>query len=141
MFSSPLAVALALAILAGQSAPAPEVAGAAAPADAAEYLHLGATPPPHGLPEIRSVSLSTTDLRAGHAVTSSVLTSENVDYVEARINYYNAPMHREGPGRFSLTYRVPWYLPPWLRHAYTLQVIARSVDGVETVRGIGIRVR
>ncbi len=99
------------------------------------YWHVGATPPPSGFPAIKSVSISTTQIRPGRPVTGHVETSENVRYVEARIDYRNVPLHEDGPGRFSLSYTVPWWLPPWLRHGYTLQIIARSVDGVETVRG------
>ena len=86
------------------------------------------------------MSISTTDIRAGRPVSGRVETSPNVNYVEARIDYRNAPMHHDGEGKFSLTYTVPWWLPPWLRHEYTLQIIARSVDGVETVRPIAVRV-
>ncbi len=105
------------------------------------YQHLGATPPPHGLPEIKSYTLETTDIRAGQTIAGSVEASPNVTYVEARIDYREAAMKEAAPGHFVLSYRVPWYLPPWLRHGYTLQIIARSVDGVETSRTIPITVR
>ena len=140
---SPLAVlALAAALLAAgpsepsAAAPASPAVAAAAPV----YTHAGATPPPHGYPEIREVKISATDIRAGQRVTGSVETSDNVSYVEARIDYRNAPMHKDGAGRFSLQYTVPWWLPPWLRRPYTLQIIARSVDGVETMHPIPIRI-
>jgi len=113
----------------------------AQPVAATTYLHVGATPPPHGYPAIKSVSLSTTDVRAGRPVHGSVETSENVHYVEARIDYRNLALHEDAPGKFSATYTVPWWLPPWLRHAYTLQIIARSIDGVETVHSVPISVR
>ena len=134
MFSAFLVVALTLA------APLPgRQHGASVVADAgADYRHLGATPPPHGLPEIRSVWVSTTNIRAGSTVSGRVETSDNVAYVEARIEYRAAAMHRDGNGRFSIDYKVPWWLPPWLRHAYTVQVIARSVDGVELWRPLAI---
>ncbi len=91
---------------------------------------------------IKALSISTTEIHAGRArCTVFVETSRNVHYVEARIDYRNVPLHEDAPGRFSLNYTVPWWLPPWLRHGYTLQVIARSVDGVEAVRGIPITVR
>jgi hypothetical protein len=105
------------------------------------YMHVGATPPPHGYPTIKSVALSTTEIRAGRSVSGSVETSENVNYVEARIEYRNLALHEDAPGRFSASYTVPWWLPPWMRHGYTLQIIARSVDGVETTRTIPISVR
>jgi hypothetical protein len=105
------------------------------------FAHVGPTPPPHGYPAITDVSLSTTQIRAGRSVHGSVMTSDNVRYVEVRIQYRSLALHEDGPGRFSLDYTVPWWLPPWLRHGYDLQVIARSIDGVETARDIAITVR
>jgi hypothetical protein len=135
MFSSLLAVALTIASAQADATAPPE------PPPAAVYRHVGPTPPPHGYPEILGLHLSTTTVKPGRAVSSSVTTSENVGYVEARIDNFNAPFHRDGPGQFSLTYTVPWWLPFWLRHGYSLQLIARSVDGVETIREVGISVR
>ncbi|HYW53846.1 MAG TPA: hypothetical protein VE826_07750 [Dongiaceae bacterium] len=112
-----------------------------APEPGAAYAHVGPTPPPHGYPAIKSFTISTTQIRPGRAVRGDVVTSENVRYVEARVDYREVAMHEDGPGRFSLSYTVPWWLPPWLRRGYTLQIIARSVDGVETSRSIPITVR
>lgn len=139
MFSPLAAVALAVTLLAQTPAAHPVETATAAGTD--ELRHVGATPPPHGYPQIRGVQISTTDLHAGGRVSGSVETSGNVGYVEARIANYNVALHPNGPGRFSLAYTVPWWLPPWLRKAYTLQIIARSVDGVEAVHPIGISVR
>jgi hypothetical protein len=108
---------------------------------AAPYQHLGSTPPPHGLPAIKSYHIASTDIHAGETISGSVETSDNVGYVEARIDYRNAPLRRTSPGHFALSYKVPWFLPPWLRHGYTLQIIARSIDGVETKREIPITIR
>jgi hypothetical protein len=130
MFSQILTLALSLGQIADQPVAVPP----------GTYAHVGPTPPPHGYPAIRSVSISTTEIRAGTPIHGSVETSPNVGYVEARINYKDVPMRHDGPGRFSLTYTVPWWLPPWLRHAYELQIIARSVDGVETSRLIPVHV-
>jgi hypothetical protein len=115
--------------------------GDGAPVAASPYLHVGPTPPPHGYPAINAVAISTTTIRAGRPVHGSVETSDNVNYVEVRIEYRAVAMHQDASGKFSLTYTVPWWLPPWLRHGYTLQIIARSVDGVETLREIPITVR
>jgi hypothetical protein len=115
--------------------------GNGSPVAAGDYLHVGPTPPPHGYPAIRSFAISTTTIRAGRPVHGNVETSDNVHYVEARVDYRAVAMHEDAPGKFSLTYTVPWWLPPWLRHGYTLQIVARSVDGVETVQAIPITVR
>lgn len=123
MFSPPYALALAAALV------------------APSYQHVGPTPPPHGFPEIRTYTISTTQIRAGQTVRGSVETSDNVGYVEARVDYRSTPMEHAGPGHFTLAYTVPWWLPPWLRHGYTLRIVARSVDGVETEVTIPISVR
>jgi hypothetical protein len=102
---------------------------------------VGAPPPPHGPPVITSVVISSRDIRAGQTVSGRVDTSDNVGYVEARIDYRNLPLHRDGPGKFSGSYTVPWWLPFWLRHEWTLQIIARSVDGIETKEQMPIRIR
>jgi hypothetical protein len=128
------ALVLAAALAEASASPTPEVPLGES------YRHVGATPPPGGLPVIKGVTLSTTDVRAGRPVHGSVQTSDNVRYVEARIEYRAVALHEDGPGRFSLTYTIPWWLPPWLRHGYTLQIIARSVDGVEAVRAIPVSV-
>lgn len=136
----PLLAALALAI--GQAAPSSPSSGPDAPPSPPEtYRHVGATPPPHGYPVITALHISTTEVRPGHPIYGKVETSANVHYVEARVQYRNVALHEDAPGRFSLVYTVPWYLPPWLRHGYTLEIVARSVDGVEAWRGIPIEVR
>ncbi len=97
--------------------------------------------PIHGQPRILSIEIpANRDFHAGQTVRGSVLTSTNVGYVEARVQYRNVPLHPDGLGKFSLVYTIPWWLPPWLRHQWTLQIIARSVDGVEVKEYFPIRV-
>ncbi len=97
--------------------------------------------PIHGMPQILSVDIPIDrDFHAGQTVRGSVTTSPNVGYVEARIEYRNTPLHHDGEGKFSLVYTIPWWLPPWLRHQWTVQIIARSVDGVEVKQAFPVRV-
>jgi len=99
-----------------------------------------ASPPPHGLPQIRSYDLSTRVVHSFETVSGHVVTSPNVGYVEARITNYAVAMKQESPGHFSLSYKVPW-IPFWLHRGYTLQIIARSFDGVEVKEIIPIQFR
>jgi len=99
-----------------------------------------ATPPPHGMPAIRSYELSERIVHSFDTVRGHVETSPNVGYVEARITNYAVPLTREGVGRFSLAYKVPW-IPFWLHRTYTLQIVARSVDGFEVKASIPIQLR
>lgn len=135
----PAAALVALLVLAAWAAPV-HAAGDEPAVAATTYTHVGPTPPPRGYPVIKAITMSSADVHAGGAVRGTVETSDNVKYVEARINYRSVPLHEDAPGKFSLTYTVPWWLPPWLRHGYTLQIVARSVDGVEAWRGIPIMV-
>jgi hypothetical protein len=102
----------------------------------------GPSPVPiHGLPKFISIDIpADRDFHAGQTVRGSVVTTPNVGYVEARVDYRNTPMHRDGLGKFSLVYKIPWWLPPWLRHEWTLQIIARSVDGIEVKQDFPIRI-
>jgi hypothetical protein len=97
--------------------------------------------PIHGLPKILAITMPADhNFHAGQTIRGTVETSPNVGYVEARVNYRNQPLHQDGVGKFSLAYTIPWWLPPWLRHDWTLQIIARSVDGVEVKQYIPISV-
>jgi len=107
---------------------------------APEYRHLGPTPPPNGLPHIIAYTISSTQLRPGDTVSGTVEASPNVGYVEVRLQYQNQAMQRTGPGTFAFSYHVPRFVPPWLRHAYTLEIVARSVDGVEVWQAVPIRI-
>ncbi len=102
----------------------------------------GPSPEPvHGMPQILSIDLpADRDFHAGQTIRGSVVTTPNVGYVEARVNFRNEALHQDGVGRFSLAYTIPWWLPPWLRHGWTLQIIARSVDGIEVKEDFPIRV-
>jgi hypothetical protein len=95
----------------------------------------------HGIPKILAITMpADRNFHAGQTIRGTVETSSNVLYVEARVQYRNQAMRREGVGKFSLAYTIPWWLPPWLRHQWTLQIIARSIDGVEVKEDVPITV-
>jgi hypothetical protein len=96
--------------------------------------------PAHGQPVITSVWISARDIRAGQTVSGRVETSDNIGYVEARIDWRSLVLHQDAPGKFSIAYTVPWWLPPWLRHQWTLEIIAHSVDGLSAKEDLPIRV-
>jgi len=122
---SPLGlVALAVLLAAAPDEPPTQIAG-----------------PPHGQPVITSVWISTHDIRVGQKVSGRVETSDNIGYVEARIDWRSVVLHQDAPGKFSITYTVPWWLPWWLRHAWTVEIIAHSVDGGAAKEDLPIVVR
>jgi hypothetical protein len=91
-------------------------------------------PPTHGFPEIHDVHFSSAPkLHPGTSLAATVETSDNVMYVEGRVKYWNVAFTQTAPGKFSLSYRVP-LLPPNATGHWDLEVIARSVDGVEVKR-------
>lgn len=95
--------------------------------------------PEHGLPEIVDVKLTAPQqLRPGNVLVATVQTSGNVHYVEARVKYWNVALDETATGKFHLNYRVPM-LPPTALGRWNLEIIARSVDGVEVKRTFPLR--
>ena len=91
-------------------------------------------PPQHGFPEIHDVEFtSNAQLHPGTTLRATVETSPNVSYVEGRVKYWNVPFRQTGSGKFDVNYRVP-FLPPAALGHWELEVIARSIDGVEVKR-------
>jgi hypothetical protein len=90
--------------------------------------------PEHGFPEIHEVQFtSSAQLRPGTNLQATVVTSANINHVEARVKYWNVIFQQTAPGKFVLSYKVP-FLPPAALGHWDLDVIARSVDGVEAKR-------
>lgn len=90
--------------------------------------------PEHGFPEIHDVQFtSSAQLRPGTNLQATVVTSANINHVEARVKYWNVIFQQTAPGKFALSYKVP-FLPPAALGHWDLDVIARSVDGVEAKR-------
>ena len=106
--------------------------------DETKALVAAGRPPEHGFPEIRDVEFANSpQLRPGTSLKATVDTSDNVVYVEGRVKYWNAPFTQVGPGKFHINYRVP-FLPPTALGHWTLDVIARSIDGVEVKRTFSV---
>jgi hypothetical protein len=98
-------------------------------------------PPEHGFPEIHDVQFtSSAQLRPGTSLQATVVTSPNVKYVEGRVKYWNVVFRETGPGKFDINYRVP-FLPPAALGHWDLEVIARSIDGVEVKRTFSVTYR
>jgi hypothetical protein len=91
-------------------------------------------PPEHGFPEIHDVQFtSSAQLRPGTSLVATVVTSPNINHVEGRVKYWNVIFQQTAPGKFNINYRVPLLPPAALGH-WDLEVIARSIDGVEVKR-------
>ncbi len=77
-------------------------------------------------------------LHPGSSIDAVVTTSNNVGYVEARVRNWNVIFRQAAPGTFRLHYRVP-LLPPPAIGSWQIEVIARSIDGVEVKRTFQFR--
>ena len=95
--------------------------------------------PEHGFPEIHDVRFTSSEqLHPGTALQATVETSPNIALVEGRVKYWKVNFTELAPGKFTLSYRVP-FLPPSAIGHWDLEVIARSVDGVEVKRTFPVR--
>jgi hypothetical protein len=56
------------------------------------------------------------------------------------VKYWNVAFHETGTGKFDINYRVP-FLPPSAIGHWDLEVIARSIDGVEVKRTFPVTYR
>lgn len=130
------ALALVVATRAVAGAEAYVVSPAASPATKAAVA--AGIPPEHGFPQIEDVEWTMPPkLHPGTQIRATVRTSPNVGYVEGRVKYWNVAFAQVGPGMFRLDYRIP-LLPPSAVGRWTLEVIARSVDGVEVRRSFPV---
>lgn len=96
--------------------------------------------PPNAAPQIISVDVSETTVRAGDHVFGKVVTTSNVASVEARIGNYAMSLNKVGVGRFALAYTVAPL--PWFVHGtFAMRVIAKNTRGDTVERTIPLSVR
>ena len=134
-------IVLVTALLTGlAAAQSPYVVSPAASDETKSEVAAG-RPPEHGFPEIHDVQFTSSALlHPGTAIRATVTTSPNINHVEARVKYWNVIFQQVAPGRFALNYRVP-LLPPTALGHWDLEVVARSVDGVEAKRTFPVTYR
>jgi hypothetical protein len=86
--------------------------------------------PEKGYPAIYDVAWSTTTVRPNTALEAVVTTSTNIDFVGGKYRGWTLRFDQVGPGKFHVREVVP-FLPPFLLGRWTIQIIARTSDGVE----------
>ena len=118
MFSSGLRLALALLAFA---APVPAAA--------------------HAEPKILGVVVSDPVFHRNQKTRWEVTTTPDVGAVTAEVQGRRIVMAREAPGRFALSFTVPWYVPWWYNKAWPLRFVARTADGSETTRTVTIELK
>jgi hypothetical protein len=106
-----------------------------APIPAATTLFLA----PDAPPQILDYRVNGSSVRSGGTISGFVRTSSNVASVEVRIGGYGANMTKIGVDRFTVAYRVP-ILPIFMRHSYTLEIIARNSRGDAVKRYLPVKI-
>ncbi len=129
MIRHPL-LALAIALTLTPAAIAQTYVVSPKASDATKAAVAAGRPPEHGFPVIDSVHWTTLSVKPGTTLEADVVTSNNIGHVEGRYRDWDMTFTQLGLGHFHLTYKVP-FLPPFLIGEWTIEVIARSVDGVE----------
>ena len=86
--------------------------------------------PLKGYPAIYDVAWSTTAVKPNTTLEAVVTTSTNIDYVGGKYRDWTLRFDQVGPGKFHVKETVP-FLPPFLLGRWTIQIIARTSDGVE----------
>jgi hypothetical protein len=86
------------------------------------------------------MKIDKTVVSSGDTVSGTVETSLNVASVEARIANYSISVPKVAPGRFALSYEVPW-IPFFFKRTYDMVVIARNTQGDATSRTVPITIR
>jgi hypothetical protein len=89
-------------------------------------------------PSIYAVEMSTHVVSAGQTIFGHVSTSDDVASVEARVQGFSALLSKRSAGDFALQYRLPSFIPGFLRGTYTVRVIARTTEGVQAVRELPV---
>ena len=80
---------------------------------------------------ITSVWMSQSDARPGDVVRGVVHTTKNTASIEVRIGGYGMSLKKTDMTTFVGGFRVP-RLPFFLKHTWTVRVIARTITGVVT---------
>ncbi len=86
-------------------------------------------PPEHGYPAIENVEWASTAIKPGSMFEGTVTTSANVSFVQGHYRKWDFTFAQVAPGRFHIAYKAPWL--PFMRGHWGIDVVARSVDGVE----------
>jgi hypothetical protein len=76
---------------------------------------------------------SSPQVHPGSLVEATVLTSDDIGYVEGHIRSWSINFVKVAPGKFQLRYRVP-LLPPMALGTWNVDVIAHSMDGISVRR-------
>jgi hypothetical protein len=128
-----LVAALLLATIGASAPPSSTYVVSPKATDETKAAVAAGRPPEHGFPAIIDVAWTSTKIKPGSTLEATATTSPNVGYVEGRYKDWNMPFERVGLGKFRLAYKVP-FLPPFLIGNWKIDVVARSVDGVEVRR-------
>jgi hypothetical protein len=89
---------------------------------------------PAGPEAFRAIEWATpAQVHPGSLVEVTVLTSDDIGYVELHVRTWSVNLDKLAPGKFRLHYRVP-LLPPAALGNWNIDLIAHSMGGVAVKR-------
>lgn len=88
-------------------------------------------------PQIVAVQLTSPVFRSGDTVSGSVVTTTNVSTVNLELAGRVMSLPKIEDGRFGMTYHVP-NIPFFLKHAYTVHVVASTPTGAQATRDVTV---
>jgi hypothetical protein len=88
-------------------------------------------------PQIVAVQLTSPVFHSGDTVSGSVVTTTNVSTVNLELAGRVMSLPKIEDGRFGMTYHVP-SIPFFLKHQYTVHVVAKTATGAEATRDVTV---
>lgn len=130
---APLAVCAALAACGPKPPPAATANPAASPTAKATPLVVAMDAPP----QIVAIDLASPVFHSNETVTGSVVTTTNVQSVSLELAGRSMDLPKIEDGRFGMSYHVP-QIPFFMKHAYTVHVVAKTANGAQAVRDVTV---
>jgi hypothetical protein len=94
---------------------------------------------PHPNPKILSLYVSETNVQSGDVVSGKIVTSTDVEVVEAHIANFSVIVPFVSAGHFAIKYVVP-PVPFFLKGRYNIDVVAKTPYGTTAHRIVPINV-
>lgn len=130
-----LVIAFALLSACGPKPPPqqPQPSPGATPTAAVKPLVVAANAPP----QIVAVELPSPVFHSGDNVSGDVITTTNVATVDLELAGHVMNLPKIEDGRFGMSYHVPT-IPFFLKHSYTVHVVAKTPTGAEATRDVTV---
>lgn len=88
-------------------------------------------------PQIVAIDLASPVFHSNETVTGAVITTTNVQSVSLELGGHVMDLPKVEDGRFGMSYHVP-QIPFFLKHAYTVHVVAKTASGATATRDVTV---